>query len=123
MNRLAIENCASRDPSAVYRLSFPYHRNRSVLDLKHEVIVMLKDRERVSPAVVNITVRSQRSGGGNQPEFEQGTGSGIILDTDGNILTNNHVVGEATRVEVTLPCSSIVISTMTSPFNPPNCQE
>ena len=58
--------------------------------------------ERVSPAVVNITVRAQRTSGGNQPEFEQGTGSGIILDTDGNILTNNHVVGEANRVEVTL---------------------
>jgi 2-alkenal reductase len=68
--------------------------------------------ERVSPAVVNITVRSQRSGGGNQPEFEQGTGSGIILDTDGNILTNNHVVGEATRVEVTLADGSKLAATV-----------
>src|ERR671931_664111 len=49
--------------------------------------------ERVSPSVVNITVRTQRAGSGNLPEFEQGTGSGIILDTHGNILTNNHVVG------------------------------
>jgi S1-C subfamily serine protease len=57
---------------------------------------------RVSPSVVNITVRAQRSGGGNLPDFEQGTGSGIILDTEGNILTNNHVVGEARRLEVTL---------------------
>ncbi len=58
--------------------------------------------ERVSPAVVNITVRTQRAGSGNLPEFEQGTGSGIVLDTDGNILTNNHVVGEGSRLEVTL---------------------
>jgi len=36
------------------------------------------------------------------PEYEQGTGSGIVLDTEGNILTNNHVIGEARRVEVTL---------------------
>ena len=58
--------------------------------------------ERVSPSVVNITVRTRVQGSGNVPEFEQGTGSGIILDTEGNILTNNHVVGEARRLEVTL---------------------
>ncbi|HEY7060912.1 MAG TPA: trypsin-like peptidase domain-containing protein [Chloroflexota bacterium] len=56
--------------------------------------------DRVSPAVVNITVRTGQ-GSGNVPE-ELGTGSGIVLDTDGNILTNNHVVGDARRVEVTL---------------------
>jgi len=58
--------------------------------------------ERVSPSVVNITVRAQRAGSGNLPEFEQGTGSGIIIDTEGNILTNNHVVGDGGRLEVTL---------------------
>ena len=36
------------------------------------------------------------------PEFEQGTGSGIVLDRDGHILTNNHVVSDSRRVEVTL---------------------
>jgi serine protease Do len=58
--------------------------------------------DRVSPSVVNITVRSRVNGSGNVPEFEQGTGSGIILDTMGNILTNNHVAGEGRRLVVTL---------------------
>ena len=58
--------------------------------------------DRVSPSVVNITVRTRLPGSGNVPEFEQGTGSGIVLDKEGNILTNNHVVGDARRVEVTL---------------------
>jgi 2-alkenal reductase len=58
--------------------------------------------DRVSPSVVNITVRTRLPGSGNVPEYEQGTGSGIVLDTEGNILTNNHVVGDARRVEVTL---------------------
>jgi 2-alkenal reductase len=59
--------------------------------------------ERVSPSVVNITVRSRVTGlGGNMPEFEQGTGSGIVLDRDGYILTNNHVVADGRRLEVTL---------------------
>ena len=37
-----------------------------------------------------------------QPVPMTGTGSGIILDTDGYIVTNNHVVEDAGRVQVTL---------------------
>src|SRR5688572_10571203 len=31
-----------------------------------------------------------------------GSGSGVIVDPDGHIITNNHVVGEAAEVEVRL---------------------
>ncbi|MHB0867839.1 MAG: S1C family serine protease [Chloroflexota bacterium] len=58
--------------------------------------------ERVSPAVVYITsqvaVRETAFG-----EFPQtGTGSGVIIDKQGHILTNNHVVAGAERLEATL---------------------
>jgi len=36
----------------------------------------------------------------------EGTGSGCVLDTDGNILTNYHVIESADRLEVTLPDQS-----------------
>jgi len=42
----------------------------------------------VQPAVVSITVRTGRGGNG---------GSGVILDAEGRILTNNHVVEAASR--------------------------
>lgn len=49
--------------------------------------------EQVSPSVVRIDVRT---GSG------QGTGSGIVLTADGEIVTNNHVVSGAAQVQVTM---------------------
>ena len=37
-----------------------------------------------------------------RPQVEQGSGSGFIVSTDGNILTNNHVVAGADKVTVKL---------------------
>ncbi|MER6450016.1 serine protease [Streptomyces venezuelae] len=49
--------------------------------------------EQVSPSVVRIDVRT---GSG------QGTGSGIVLTADGEIVTNNHVVSGAAEIQVTM---------------------
>jgi S1-C subfamily serine protease len=57
--------------------------------------------ERVSPSIVNVTARVAIDGGPDS-SIREGSGSGFILDTDGHILTNHHVVDDARRVEVTL---------------------
>ncbi len=54
--------------------------------------------ERVRPAVVEIT-STLGTNGPFGPQAE-GTGSGIIIDTDGHILTNYHVVQDARSIEV-----------------------
>jgi S1-C subfamily serine protease len=58
--------------------------------------------EKVSPAVVNITSTGIQVDTplGQMPQ--QGAGSGVIIDDQGHILTNNHVVEGASQLEVTL---------------------
>jgi S1-C subfamily serine protease len=70
---------------------------------------------KVSPSVVyiqveqsgsgstGITPRSQIPGFPNQPPsgVQVASGSGFVLDKEGHIVTNNHVVDGATKVEVT----------------------
>src|SRR5438445_4560701 len=75
-----------------------------LLEEMQNVFINLADR--VKPAVVNISPvsvsaksgESLRERGPNNP----GTGSGVIVDKDGTVVTNNHVVADAKEVEVRL---------------------
>src|SRR5690349_14323031 len=62
--------------------------------------------ERVGPAVVRIDLEREggRYGPYNQPrpDYGGGLGSGFIFASDGQILTNAHVVEQARRIRVTL---------------------
>jgi S1-C subfamily serine protease len=54
--------------------------------------------EQVSPSVVHIEAHLSGRGRGGR-----GSGSGFVFTSNGYILTNSHVVHDATRVRVTLP--------------------
>jgi S1-C subfamily serine protease len=59
--------------------------------------------KRALPSVVNITSRALVCCDFFlQPVPQQGQGSGFIVDNQGHILTNNHVIDNAQSVEVTL---------------------
>ncbi|MBW3664995.1 MAG: trypsin-like peptidase domain-containing protein, partial [Actinobacteria bacterium] len=54
--------------------------------------------QRVSPSVVHVSVSNGRA--------VVGAGTGVIFDSEGYLLTNNHVVEQAAAVGVTLPDGS-----------------
>ena len=64
---------------------------------------------KVSPSVVQIFVTGYSApdeedrGASGEPQLERSSGSGVIVDPDGYIVTNAHVVENATRIEVELP--------------------
>jgi serine protease Do len=46
--------------------------------------------------------QQERSRGKSEPYVQMGTGSGVIVSSDGYIVTNNHVIDQADEIEVTL---------------------
>ncbi len=60
--------------------------------------------EQAKPSVVNLfpitSAGRLREGGGDRAPNASGSGSGLIVDEEGHIVTNNHVIGDATEIEV-----------------------
>src|SRR3989337_271837 len=90
----------SAQPAAVSRAAPPLSDlSRSLQDLA----------AKVSPSVVQIFVTGYASPDDEdrvttgEPQLERSSGSGVIVDAEGFIVTNAHVVENATRIEVELP--------------------
>ncbi|MBP8948584.1 MAG: trypsin-like peptidase domain-containing protein [Candidatus Promineofilum sp.] len=62
-------------------------------DLEADLIALY---ERVNPSVVHIFIY-------DEADNPVGTGTGFIYDSEGHIVTNNHVVSGASRLEVAFP--------------------
>ena len=60
--------------------------------------------EQAKPSVVNLfpvpSTGKLREGSGERAPNASGSGSGLIVDREGHIVTNNHVIGDATEIEV-----------------------
>jgi S1-C subfamily serine protease len=69
--------------------------------------------ERLNPAVVNVTNRRMVSDAFSGSQFpERGVGTGVIIDEQGHILTNNHVIDGADTLDVTLVDGTQVRATL-----------
>jgi S1-C subfamily serine protease len=97
-------NRAAFDPSAV--ILRPTHVELSEaagpapIDAEEQVNIDVY--RKAIPSVVNITSTTVAYDIFYGAIPQEGQGSGFIIDKDGHILTNYHVVGDASQVEVTL---------------------
>ncbi len=71
--------------------------DQALLDAYSRAVIDVVDR--VGPAVVRLAVHTGRAG--HPGQSQGGSGSGVIVAPDGLILTNSHVAGAASRIEVT----------------------
>ncbi|MDX1521184.1 MAG: trypsin-like peptidase domain-containing protein [Anaerolineae bacterium] len=62
---------------------------------------VIEVHKQVSPAVVNITTQVLRRSFFFEIVPEEGAGSGFVIDKEGHILTNYHVIEGARQIEVT----------------------
>jgi len=93
-----LRGAALNDPKAVPRVVTPR------TDLRAEEKLSISLFKQASPAVVNITALGVERDlfTLNLYQIPQGTGSGFVWDTTGNIITNFHVIQDADAAQVTL---------------------
>src|SRR5436190_22234146 len=101
-----VGSCLCFVPAAFEQTSAPAAPPVPLADLSRS----LQDlAARVSPSVVQIFVTGypapdeENQSAWVEPQLERSSGSGVIVDPDGYIVTNTHVVENATRIEVELP--------------------
>ena len=66
--------------------------------------VIIELAEKTKPSVVNLFpvtgTHRAKEGTSDRTPNASGSGSGVVVDHEGHIVTNNHVIGDATEIEV-----------------------
>jgi len=74
-----------------------------IAEVDAEDVILVNLYQRTNPGVVYIAVLVEEGG----TPIPLGSGSGFVIDTEGHIITNNHVVEEADIVRVTFSDGSV----------------
>ncbi len=81
--------------------SSPPNSDSAVLDAYSHAVVSAA--EKVSPSVAKIEVTQKATDRNGESRERHGGGSGFVFTPDGLVLTNSHVVHNASKIELSLP--------------------
>ncbi len=73
-----------------------------ILDADDDELTTVDVVKLLTPSIVQIVTESLSMGLFNQPIPSKGVGTGVVIDTNGHIMTNNHVIAGAQRITATL---------------------
>lgn len=102
-NLAQVQAQAAQDSTVTQTQSQNFNQNRAFLENERNTVDVV---QRTGDGVVYVAVRStsQSAGGfdffGFQSQPREGTGSGFVLDQDGLVLTNYHVIQGADEITV-----------------------
>ncbi len=82
--------------------STTHHADSPLLDAYSNAVVSAAEKVSPSVAKVEVTQAAGRARNG-EPRERHGGGSGFVFTPDGLVLTNSHVVHDASRIELSLP--------------------
>ncbi len=79
----------------------PPQQDAALLDAYSHAVVSAA--EKVSPSVAKIEVTQKATARNGESRERHGGGSGFVFTPDGLVLTNSHVVHEASKIDLSLP--------------------
>ena len=83
------------------------HRGHDILMMSSLEEAYTQAVEKASASVVSIGSAKGMGGPAFRPWWRRGIGAGVILDGEGHVLTNHHVVDDAERLLVTFPDGTV----------------
>ncbi len=87
-------------------LALPPAEALTLLDAEEAVVAYIY--ESAGPSVLHITSRTEVWDFWRGVVPQEGTGSGFVYDTQGHIVTNNHVVEDAQEIEIVLADGTVL---------------
>ena len=93
-----------REAPSPFQVADPFWTEAQTSKLTPEELANIDIYERASRATVNVTSTVLQQGWFFEVYPQSGTGSGFVIDPNGRILTNYHVIqGNAAQIEVNFP--------------------